>query len=736
MKRRYVFLLVLLFAQTGLLSAQPSSQAVGTITTIVGGGRPTFVSATIAKAKETIIEGASSVAVDAKGNLYVTAFLANRVFKIEPSGAVSVIAGTGERTTSGDGGPAVRASINGPNAVVVDGEIIYIAEQLGGRIRRIDEKGTITTFAGNGKHEPFKDGTPATEASLAQPAGLAVHDGEVYFTEFAGNYVRKVSREGKIYTLAGTGQRASTGDGGPATKASVKGPVGIAVDKSGVIYITEVFAAVIRRFKEGGSITNVVGNALSSRGVIDGAQAQSVSPRWPHGVVLDGKDNLYFSDFAGNHIYVVDQRGIIRTVAGSGAGGFSATGKAVSVPIESPLGVALDSAGNLYMTLYSQGAVLRIDRQRNVSHIAGQSAQMVRENVRATEAFFKSVGGVAADNHGNVYFSDTFGNTVRKVSPEGRMTLVAGTGIASSSSARSTALNTAFHFPVGIAPLGGGFFVAEAEGHRIRWVDAQGNVQNILGTGKPGFSGDLGAAASAGCAHPHTVQAFGEDVINPVPFLANASSPAENSSQPSNVMAASLVQPRPDPEKFLLLFTDTENNRIRKIDAKGVVTTVAGNGSSVSSGDGGPATKAGLDRPEDVVRDDEGNLYISEAHRVRKVDPKGIITTYAGTGKRGFSGAGGPATQANLDSPYGLAADGHDLYIADSWNNVVWKVDEKGIITVFAGTGEKSSSGDGQAANLATLNAPIYLAIQRLGDRANLLVSELEGGRVRSIRIR
>jgi sugar lactone lactonase YvrE len=736
MKRFSVCVLVLLFVLTGnVLFAQPSAEAVGTIRTIAGGGHPAFTANAVAR--EAVIEGASSVALDGKGNLYVTAFLANRVFKIDFGGKITLFAGNGERATSGDGGAATQAAINGPNSVAVDGEVVYIAEQLGDRIRRVDEKGTITTFAGNGKREPFEDGVSAREAGLSQPAGLALHNGELYFTEFAGNYVRKVTREGKVYTLAGTGQRASTGDGGPAKKASVKGPVGIVVDKDGVIYITEVFAAVIRKFKENGVITTVVGQAPSSRTVVDGAKARFVHPRWPHGLALDAKGDLYFSDFAGNHVYVVNPAGIIKTLAGTGSGGFSAEGKATSVSVESPLGIAVDNSGNLFVALYGEGAVLRIDREARLSHVAGHSAPAVRSEMRATEAFFKGVSGVAADAHGNVFLADAFGNTIHKINPAGRMQLVAGNGAATFTAQKAPAAQSTLHFPVGIAPLGGGFFVVEAEGHSIKWIDASGNMTNIFGTGKPGFSGDLAAAASAGGAHPHGIVAFGEDVINPVPFLADASSPANASPQVQGV-SMSLVQPQPRPaaKKFVLYFTDTENNRVRKIDAKGIVSTVVGNGSSTSSGDNGPATKAGLNRPEDVVRDDEGNLYISEAHRVRKVNSKGIITTYAGTGKRGFSGAGGPATRANLDSPYGLAIDGHDLYIADSWNNVVWKVDEKGIITVFAGTGQKSSTGDGEPANKASFNAPIYLAIQRQGDQVNLLVSELEGGRVRAIRIR
>jgi sugar lactone lactonase YvrE len=366
--------------------------------------------------------------------------------------------------------------------------------------------------------------------------------------------------------------------------------------------------------------------------------------------------------------------------------------------------------------VHTKSSVLRIKPGGNISQVIGEAPRTPIEPMPATQAFFKSVAGVAADDRGNVYFSDVFGNTIRKVS-DGLMTVVAGTGMASSSSARTPASNASFHFPVGIALLGGGLFVAEAEGHRIRWVNARGTVQTILGTGKPGFSGDPGLASSASCAHPHTIHVLGEDIINPVPFVTDGGPPPSSSA------------------KFMLLFTDTENNRVRRIDAKGIVSTVAGNGSIVSSGDGGPATSAGMNRPQDVVSDAEGNLYVSEANRVRKIDTRGIITTVAGTGEAGFSGVGGPATRARLDS-YGLAIDGRDLYIADSWNNVVWKVDERGIINVFAGTGEKRSGGDGGDAIQATFNAPIYLAIQRLGDRTNLLVSELEGGRVRSIRIR
>ena len=182
-----------------------------------------------------------------------------------------------------------------------------------------------------------------------------------------------------------------------------------------------------------------------------------------------------------------------------------------------------------------------------------------------------------------------------------------------------------------------------------------------------------------------------------------------------------------------LYIADTGNNRIRKVSATGIITTVAGNGSAGYSGDGGPATSAQLDGPEGVAVDGSGNLYIADTcnNRIRKVSATGIITTVAGNGSAGYSGDGGPATSAQLSLPAGVAVDGSgNLYIADSGNNRIRKVSATGIITTVAGNGSPGYSGDGGPATSAQLNQPAGVAVDASG---NLYIADSSNNRIRKV---
>ncbi|MGE3467014.1 MAG: hypothetical protein AB7J13_08785 [Pyrinomonadaceae bacterium] len=670
-------------------------------------------------AREAIIEGPSSVTVDRGGNRFIASFLGHRVYKVDSKGLITLVAGTGKPDSSGDGGPSIKAAINGPSAVIVVRDDLYISEQLGDRIRRIDSAGVIHTIAGGGRSGNSADGIPAFEAALSQPAGMAYFSGELYFTEFAGNKVRKVSKDGIIRTVAGTGQRASTGDGTAALRSAIQAPTGIAIDRTGNIYFSEIFSGRVRRIDKDGTISTVAGLG-KPEDPIEGRPAKNVNLRGPHGLVFDHKGNLYVAEFAGNHVYRIDTRSIITTFAGAKAG--RVLRRTAPAMIENPVGLGIDAKGNLFAALFNQGKVVKINPLGAISIIAGEKTPLEINVRRPTEAYLKGVGGVAADSDGNVYIAEAFGNSVRKLTPDGRMTIFSGNGLAVSSGDGRSAASAGLNHPVGIIPSGKQVFIVEADGNRIRMVSDTGRITTIAGTGQPGFSGDGGFAEMAGCNHPHYGDTFGNYTYPAnVGLMLRTSSRSNATTQDSGAF---------------MVFVDTNNNRVRKIDSRGIVTTVAGNGSLTSSGDGGLATRAGINRPEDVVVDKDGNLYISEAHRVRKVDTKGIITTIAGTGRRGFSGNGGKAIEADLDSPYGLAIDERDLYIADSWNNVVWKVDVRGIITLVAGDGKKRSAGDGGRASESSLNAPIDLAILRNDQGVFLLIAELEGGRVRSVRLR
>ena len=705
------------------------ARSINQITTLVGGGKAPFKIQ--GPASEAILEGPSGVAVDDQMNVYVAAFLAKRVFKIDPNGTLTVAAGTGEAASSGDGGPAARAAVNGPSAVAIEDGMLYIAEQLGDRIRCVDKSGRMSTLAGTGKplapgenrSQMKVDGVKAKSATLEQPAGIAVRDGEVYFTEFAGNRVRKIDRDGILRVVAGTGERASKGDGGLATEASLQGPTGIVIDQKGNIYVAEVFSGRVRRIDKKGKITTIAGQATPGP-FVDGQRARTANLRWPQGLAIDAKGNLYISDFAASNVYVVGADKLIHIFAGTGTGGTVKSGRAAGVPVENPTGITFDVEGNLLVSLFNQGAVLRISPEGRVKRLAGEFVREVKSPVHPNDAFLRGVGGVASDNNGNIYVAESFGNAVHKVTEKAEMLLLTGTGIAKSTGDGRSAEDADVNHPVGILPAAGGVIISEADGNRIRFVNSAGNIKTIAGTGLPGFSGDGGLASGALAAHPHGLMDFGANVINPASFLQSSTTKSAKTAKASKGGRPALA------------FVDTDNHRVRVLDENGIIKTFAGNGKPVSSGDGGPANKAGLNRPEYLAMDPDGNVYVSEAHKVRKIDKNGNISTYAGTGKRGFSGEGGPATKANLDSPYGLAMDERDLYIADSWNNVIWKVDAKGVITRVAGTGKKASDGDNGPATQASLNAPVDLAIHKGSDGVYLLIGELEGSRVRAMRIR
>jgi len=450
--------------------------------------------------------------------------------------------------------------------------------------------------------------------------------------------------------------------------------------------------------------------------------------RWPHGLVPDNHDNIYIAAFPSNKVFRVEKGGIIRIVAGTGEGGPAKAGNATAVSIESPLGLAIDKAGNLLVSLFNQGAVVRIGRDGRLTHQAGEFVRPPEAELRPVDMYIRGVGGVAASDKGDIYVAEVFGNMVHRITAQARVATIAGTGVARSARDNTEAAKGDLTHPVGVCPAGDGILVVEADGHRVRFIDSGGMIHTIAGTGVGGFSGDRASALVATVRHPHGIVFMGEQVSNPVPFISSmAASPAGSTGKASGG--------QPDGKPYIV-FVDTDNHRVRNIDRNGFITTIAGNGTAVSSGDGGPALKAGLNRPEYVAVDEEGNIYVTEAHKVRKIDKKGIISTVAGTGKKGFSGAGGPATRADLDSPYGIAVDGKDLYVADSWNGVVWKVDSTGIITLFAGNGQKSSQGDGGLATDASLNAPIDLSIYHHSNGVYLLIGELEGSRVRAVKIR
>jgi len=344
--------------------------------------------------------------------------------------------------------------------------------------------------------------------------------------------------------------------------------------------------------------------------------------------------------------------GTISTVAGTGAAGYTGDGgQATAAKTATPLAVALDDDCDLYFSADHKdhfSGVRKVNTYTGViTTVAGTTKQGYSgDGGAATAAKMDKAEGIALHPNGDLYIADTKNNRIRKVD--------VGTGI----------------------------------------------ITTIAGTGTGGFSGDGGAATAAKIDDPK-----GVDVdINGHIYIA-----------------------------------DKKNARIRKVDGgTGIITTIAGTGTGGFSGDGGAATAAKLDDPEDVAVDCNGNVYIADKknERIRRVDgATGIITTYAGTGTGGYSGDGGAATAAKIDGPSGVAVDRvGNLFIADKKNERIRRVDVvTGIITTVAGTGAAGYSGDGGAATSAKMNSPTSVAVNCLGD---IYIADSKNNRVRFVDVR
>ncbi len=535
---------------------------------------------------------------------------------------------------------AASAELNDPTGVAIDVHgNLYIADAGNNLIRKVGVDGTISTIAGAidlyQSNQGFSgDGGPAVYALLKDPIAVAVDaSGNVYFSDFRNCRVRKIDTSGIINTFAGNGHCAYSGDGGPAASAAVY-PQGVAVDTSGNVYISDYGNQRIRKVDGSGKITTIAGNgAVGASG--DGGPATAAMLNWPTGVSVDGAGNLYIADTSNNRIRKIASNGVITTVAGNGQFGYSGDGGlATSASLESPQGAAVDSSGNMYIV---EGTDIRkVGPDRTISTFAGQTASYYSSGNLATSLRIGDAFDVAAAPDGSFYVAAAWGTF--KVSAAGILSPVAG------ATGEFLALDSS-----------GALYIADDYNSRVLKVTSDGTVSTIAGNGSPGYSGDGGPATAAQLNLPQGVAVDGS----------------------GNVYIA-----------------DSLNYRVRMVTPQGIISTVAGTGQPGFSGDDGQAASAQLSAPSGLAVDSAGNLYIVDStvfgqtwpvftnQRIRKVDTTGIITTVAGDGVSSYGGDGGPATSAALCFPQGVTVDAAgDLFILDSGNNVVRKVDTNGTIS-------------------------------------------------------
>src|SRR2546425_11373876 len=368
-----------------------------------------------------------NLVVDGGGNLYIADWGNDRIRKVNTEGIISTIAGNGKERFEGDGGAATPASLNGPREVAVDpAGNVYIADRGNSRIRKVDTVGLISTIAGNGTSGFSGDGGLATAASF-DAWSLAVDvSGSLYITDARNHRVRKVNAAGIISTVAGDGGDIFGGDGGPATATSVL-PVDIFVDPGGNLYLADASYRV-RKVNGDGIITTIACNGTSGF-TGDGGPATAASCV-PYRVARDSAGNLYVADGSSRRIRKVSAAGIITTVAGRGTGQSSGDGgPATLAELIQPLGVAVDPAGNVYIADEGSNRIRKVNTAGIISTIAGNGKQgFDGDGGPATSASLYEPSGVAVDLAGNVYISDAGNFRIRKVNPAGVISTVAGRG--------------------------------------------------------------------------------------------------------------------------------------------------------------------------------------------------------------------------------------------------------------------------------------------------------------------
>ena len=294
--------------------------------------------------------------------MFISDYGNNLIRGVGTNGFIRTVAGNGIGGYSGDGGLATNASLSLPVGVAVDsGGNLFFADWWNRRVRVVGTNSLLTTVAGNGGDGYSGDGGPATNATLSWPEAVAADSaGKLFIADINNNRIRAVSAAGIIKTVAGNGSPGYSGDGGSALDASLSLPIGVAGDRGENLFIADFGNNRVRVVGSNGLIATAAGNGAQGYGG-DGGAATNASLSWPAGLAVDRAGNLFISDHGNNRIRAVRTNGIITTVAGNGTGGYSGDGGAATeASLNGPFGVAVDNAGNLFIADASNGRVRKV----------------------------------------------------------------------------------------------------------------------------------------------------------------------------------------------------------------------------------------------------------------------------------------------------------------------------------------------------------------------------------------
>jgi sugar lactone lactonase YvrE len=553
-------------------------------------------------------------------------------------------------------GPGGVARFQTPRGVAVDRTgNVYVADTVNHTIRKITPAGIVSTLAGTpgmstlGRTDaellPI-DGTGAA-AVFTNPEGIAVDDsGTLYVADKLISTIRKISPAGVVTTWAGTPRVGGSVDGtGSAARFYIPG--GVAVDSAGNVYVAEWVTHIIRKITPAGVVSTLAGLADTS-GSADGpgGTARFFQPRY---VTVDRAGNVFVSDAINCTIRKISPEGVVSTFAGTAGSGGAVDGAGGTARFSYPSGIAVDPAGNLYVADSGNNLIRKITPAGIVSTLAGAAGIAGSADGVGAAARFRGPSGLAVDAAGTVYVADESDNTIRQISPAGEVTTLAGLGLDNSLGSTDGTGRAARFNVLASAAMGpqGELYAADPLNATIRKITPAGVVSTLAGSA--GHSGRVDGTGSA------------------ARFYIPSGVAVDNAGT--------------------VYVTDSGNNTIRKVTPAGIVSTLAGTAAVYGSADGTGAD-AQFFYPYAIAADAAGTLYVTEIgnYAIRKITPAGVVTTLAGAAGQPGS-ADGTGRDARFRSPESITVDATgNVYVSDMGNNAIRKITPAGVVTTLPAT--------------------------------------------------